>query len=125
MEMNLDKQFDEMTLALAKDGQQIINELTPEKADLLHMAVGVSGEAGELLDAVKKAVIYNKEMDLVNIVEELGDLEFYMSKIRQIVGVTREEILKRNIDKLSVRYAKGKYSNDQAQERADKEGVSE
>lgn len=123
--MNLDKQFDEMTLALAKDGQQIINELTPEKADLLHMAVGVSGEAGELLDAVKKAVIYNKEMDLVNIVEELGDLEFYMSKIRQIVGVTREEILKQNIDKLSIRYAKGKYSNDQAQERADKEGVSE
>lgn len=120
MKINLDKQFDEMTLALAKDGQDIINDLTPEKADLLHMAVGVSGEAGELLDAVKKAVIYNKEMDLENIIEELGDLEFYMSKIRQIVGVTREEILQRNIDKLSVRYAKGKYSNDQAQERADK-----
>lgn len=125
MEINLDKKFDEMTLALAKDGQDIINDLTPEKADLLHMAVGVSGEAGELLDAVKKAVIYNKEMDLENIIEELGDLEFYMSKIRQIVGITREEILQRNIDKLSVRYAKGKYSNDQAQERADKEGVSE
>ena len=125
MEINLDKQFDEMTLALAKNGQDIINDLTPEKADLLHMAVGVSGEAGELLDAVKKAVIYSKEMDLENIIEELGDLEFYMSKIRQIVGITREEILQRNIDKLSVRYAKGKYSNDQAQERADKEGVSE
>lgn len=125
MEINLDKKFDEMTLALAKDGQDIINDLTPEKADLLHMAVGVSGEAGELLDAVKKAVIYSKEMDLENIIEELGDLEFYMSKIRQIVGITREEILQRNIDKLSVRYAKGKYSNDQAQERADKEGVSE
>ena len=124
MEIDLDKQFDEMTLALAKNGQYIINDLTPEKADLLHMAVGVSGEAGELLDAVKKAVIYNKEMDLENIIEELGDLEFYMSKIRQIVGVTREEILQRNIDKLSVRYAKGKYSNDQAQERADKEGVN-
>ena len=124
MEIDLDKQFDEMTLALAKNGQDIINDLTPEKADLLHMAVGVSGEAGELLDAVKKAVIYNKEMDLENIIEELGDLEFYMSKIRQIVGVTREEILQRNIDKLSVRYAKGKYSNDQAQERADKEGVN-
>jgi len=125
MKINLDKQFDEMTLALAKNGQDIINDLTPEKADLLHMAVGVSGEAGELLDAVKKAVIYNKEMDLENVIEELGDLEFYMSKIRQIVGITREEILKHNIDKLSIRYAKGKYSNDQAQERADKEGVSE
>lgn len=120
MEINLDKQFDEMTLAKAKNGQDIINDLTPEKADLLHMAVGVSGEAGELLDAVKKAVIYNKEMDLENVIEELGDLEFYMSKIRQIVGITRDEILKQNIDKLSIRYAKGKYSNDQAQERADK-----
>lgn len=120
--IDLDKQFDEMTLALAKNGQDIINDLTPEKADLLHMAVGVSGEAGELLDAVKKAVIYNKEMDLANVIEELGDLEFYMSKIRQIIGITREEILKQNIDKLSIRYAKGKYSNDQAQERADKEG---
>ena len=125
MEINLDKQFDEMTLALAKNGQDIINDLTPEKADLLHMAVGVSGEAGELLDAVKKAVIYNKEMDLENVIEELGDLEFYMSKIRQIVGVTREGILKQNIDKVSIRYAKGKQSNDQAQERADKDGVSE
>lgn len=125
MKIDLDKQFDEMTLALAKDGQDIINDLTPEKADLLHMAVGVSGEAGELLDAVKKAVIYNKEMDLENVIEELGDLEFYTSKIRQIVGITREEILKQNIDKLSIRYAKGKYSNDQAQERADKDGVSE
>lgn len=124
MEINLDKKFDEMTLALAKNGQDIINDLTPEKADLLHMAVGVSGEAGELLDAVKKAVIYNKEIDLENVIEELGDLEFYMSKIRQIVGITREEILKHNIDKLSIRYAKGKYSNDQAQERADKEGES-
>ena len=124
MKINLEKQFDEMTLALAKNGQDIINDLTPKKADLLHMAVGVSGEAGELLDAVKKAVIYNKEMDLENIIEELGDLEFYMSKIRQIVGITREEILQRNIDKLSVRYAKGKYSNGQAQERADKEDNS-
>ena len=87
--MNLDKQFDEMTLALAKDGADIIKDLTPMKADLLHMAVGVSGESGELLDAVKKAVIYNKEMDVKNIIEELGDLEFYMSKIRQIIGVSR------------------------------------
>jgi uncharacterized protein YabN with tetrapyrrole methylase and pyrophosphatase domain len=52
-------------------------------------------------------------------VEELGDLEFYMERIRQIVGITREETLKANIEKLSVRYGKT-YSNEAAQARADK-----
>lgn len=117
----LESKYDEMTSALSKSGSAIIKELNPTKADLLHMAVGVAGEAGELLDAVKKATIYNKTIDHENMIEELGDLEFYMSRIRQIIGVTRDEVLEHNYKKLSKRYALGKYSNEQAQERADKE----
>ena len=113
-------EFDKMTLALAKDGADIVKNLTPEQANLLHMAVGVSGEAGELLDAIKKHVIYQKPLDLENVKEELGDLLFYMSNLMQSVGLTFEEILQHNIDKLSVRYSSGKYSNQQAQDRADK-----
>lgn len=120
----LDAQFAIMVTALAKDGALIKAELTPADADLLHMGVGVSGEAGELLDAIKKATIYRKELDVENVIEELGDLEFYMERIRQIIGVSREEILKRNVAKLSKRYSSGKYSNDQAKERADKVVVS-
>ena len=117
----LESKYDEMTSALSKSGSAIIKELNPTKADLLHMAVGVAGEAGELLDAVKKATIYNKTIDYENMIEELGDLEFYMSRIRQIIGVTRDEVLEHNYKKLSKRYALGKYSNEQAQDRADKE----
>lgn len=117
----LESKYDEMTAALSKNGSEIIKELNPTKADLLHMAVGVSGEAGELLDAVKKATIYNKPLDHENMIEELGDLEFYMSRIRQIIGVTRDEVLEHNYKKLSKRYSAGKYSNEQAQDRADKE----
>ncbi|MEJ8025456.1 nucleoside triphosphate pyrophosphohydrolase family protein [Acinetobacter baumannii] len=120
----LDAQFAIMVTALAKDGALIKAELTPADADLLHMGVGVSGEAGELLDAIKKATIYRKELDVENVIEELGDLEFYMERIRQIIGVSRKEILKRNVAKLSKRYSSGKYSNDQAKERADKVVVS-
>lgn len=120
----LDTQFAAMVTALAKDGALIKEELTPLDADLLHMGVGVSGEAGELLDAIKKATIYRKEMDVDNVIEELGDLEFFMERIRQIIGVSREEILKRNVAKLGKRYSSGKYSNDQAKERADKVVVS-
>lgn len=116
-----EQDYDKMTAALSKTGSAIIKELNPIKADLLHMAVGVSGEAGELLDAVKKAAIYNKPLDHENMIEELGDLEFYMSRVRQLIGVTRDEVLEHNYAKLSKRYAAGKYSNEQAQDRADKE----
>ena len=84
------------------------------------MAMGVSGESGELLDAIKKATIYRKPIDMDNVIEELGDLEFYMEGLRQGLGITREQTLEANIKKLSVRYASLSYSDQQAQDRADK-----
>ena len=112
--------YAEMVKALAKPGADIIAALTPATMHNLHMAVGVSGEAGELLDAVKKSTIYTKELDRENVVEELGDLEFYMEGLRQQLGITREETIAHNVQKLSKRYASLKYSDKAAQERADK-----
>lgn len=108
-----------MVKALAKPGKDIVESLTPEDAHNLHMAVGIVGEAGELIDAIKKAVIYRKPLDRENVVEELGDLEFYMEGLRQGLNITREETLAENVEKLSVRYGKT-YSNEAAQTRADK-----
>ena len=105
----------------AKSGDDIAAVYTPHKAVLDHAALGVAGEAGELVDAVKKYTIYNKPLDLENVVEELGDLEFYMEMLRQKLSISRHETLQHNIDKLSVRYKDG-YSDKQAQDRADKEG---
>ena len=110
----------EMVAALVKPGDAIIQSLTPETMDLLHAAVGISGEAGELLDAVKKAAIYNKPIDRENVIEELGDLEFYMEQLRQRIGVSRGETLAANIAKLSVRYQGLRYTDQAAQDRADK-----
>ena len=118
--MNKRPTHPQLVANLAKPGEHIISALTPEKAHLLHMAVGVSGEAGELLDAVKKSVIYNKPLDMTNVVEELGDLEFYLEGIRAALGITREQCLEANIDKLGKRYSSGSYSDAQAQDRADK-----
>lgn len=112
--------FSEMVNALAKPGMAILNELTPEKAHNIHMAIGIAGEAGELLDAVKKEAIYGKELDRENVIEELGDLEFYMEGLRQGLNITRDETLKANISKLGVRYQGMVYSNEAAQKRADK-----
>lgn len=116
----LHQEHAKMVSALAKPGDAIIQDLDCSRMHLLHMAVGISGEAGELLDAVKKAAIYNKPLDRENVIEELGDLEFYMEGLRAELGITREQTLQANIDKLSVRYKKG-YSDKAAQDREDKQ----
>jgi hypothetical protein len=116
----------QMVRNLAKPGEEIIKSLTPEKAHLLHMAVGAIGEAGETLDIVKKLVIYNKPMTpemRKKLVEELGDKEFYLRGIYDVTGISREEVLLANMAKLNVRYAEGTYSDAAAQNRADKDGA--
>lgn len=114
--------YSDMVAKLAKPGEAIQQSLTPEKCHLIHMAVGISGEAGELLDAIKKAVIYNKPIDIENVIEELGDLEFYIEGLRQALMITRAETLSGNIRKLGVRYKNLTYTDKQAQDRADKAG---
>lgn len=110
--------------SLKKSPDLIKQQLTPESCDLIHMAIGIAGEAGELLDAIKKATIYNKPIDRANVIEELGDLEFYMEGLRQALAINRYETLQANNDKLlkgkNARYASGSYSDQQAQDRADK-----
>lgn len=120
-EVNVDTiVYEDMVKALAKPGAAIVESLTPTSAHILHMAVGVCGEAGELMDAVKRAAIYLKPLDRVNVVEELGDLEFYMEGLRAELGITRKECLDHNKRKLSKRYAEMSYSDQAAQDRADK-----
>jgi len=108
---------------LKKPGDKILPSLDAKKCDLLHMAIGVCTEAGELLDAVKKHVMYEKELDESNVIEELGDLEFYMEGIRQTLDLSRNDILEDNFNKLSHRYGSS-YSNTAAIKRADKEGAN-
>lgn len=112
-----------LVAALAKPGADIIRDLTPKNAHLWHMASCVCGEAGELFDAIKKPAIYAKgEVDRANVVEELGDIEFYLEGIRKGLDITRGETLVANMAKLQKRYSAGKFTNAAAQERADKAG---
>jgi NTP pyrophosphatase (non-canonical NTP hydrolase) len=113
----------ELVKALVKPPEEIQSTLTVSHIDLIHSIMGITGEAGELLDMVKKTVIYNKEFDRENAVEELGDIEFYMEQFRQRTGITREETIEKNISKLMKRYHSGKFTDQHAQDRADKENV--
>lgn len=112
----------DMVKGLAKDGEQIRQELKSSDCHNLHMCMGLSGELGELIDAVKKSIFYRKPLDRDNAVEELGDIEFYLEGLRQGLGITREECIQGNINKLGKRYAGFNYSDTAAVERVDKNG---
>lgn len=102
-------------------------ETTDQVLAKLHMVVGIAGEASELLEGVVNGILVVRgdpieigKVDRTNEVEELGDLEFYLRGFRDAAGITRDETLRGNIDKLSKRYASGSYSDQQAVQRADK-----
>lgn len=111
----------QLVTALKKSGLAIIAGLTPRTADAWHMASCICGEAGELFDAVKREAIYEKEVNRDNLIEELGDIEFYLEGLRQCYNISREETLQANVAKLSTRYSSLKYTNQAAQDRVDKQ----
>lgn len=105
-----------------------------EAAELLD-SLGIPNGIGDLLDAIKKFVFNGRALteavqadpkteeiieamrrflfgdpnmvDKVNLVEELGDLEFYLELARQSIGVTRNRTIEVNTAKLNQRYAGG------------------
>lgn len=74
-------------------------------------AMGISGEAGELLDKWKKIVAYkdgniNKE-DKEQIIKEKGDVLWYVALFAHSLGVSLEEVVDVNLKKLADRKKRG------------------
>ena len=100
----------------SNDFPAIKDRITDENIRLLHAGIGLATEAGEFLDALKKHIFYGKEMDKVNLMEECGDLMWYMSVALDALGYDYEKVMARNIEKLSARY-KGGFSKEAASNR--------
>lgn len=83
---------------------------------LLHAGIGLSTESAELLDALKKHIFYGKELDKVNLAEEMGDLFWYMAILADELGLEFESVMERNITKLKARYGE-KFSEEKAEKR--------
>ncbi len=77
---------------------------TAKTQKLLHAAIGLATESGEMLDQMKKVVYYGKQLDQTNIKEELGDLMWYMAIMLRELDMDFEEVLEVNINKLRARY---------------------
>lgn len=85
---------------------------------LVHGALGMSGETGEVVDIIKKHMVFDKHLDVENLKKELGDVLWYMSVIIHEIDSSFEEIMQMNSDKLDARYPNG-FSEQAALERKD------
>ena len=87
--------------------------------DLLHAALGLTGEAGEFADCIKKHFVYGRDLDRVNAVEEVGDILWFCALACQTLGVSMADVAQQNIDKLLLRFPE-KYTAHHAALRLDK-----
>ncbi len=78
--------------------------MTPEMMRLLHVAMGLTTEAAEFTDMLKKHIFYGKPLDKVNLIEELGDCTWYERVGCAALEIAYIDMLERNIAKLKARF---------------------
>mgnify|MGYP006935504445 CR=1 FL=1 len=107
------------TSPASSDFSQLVSrmeELSTSGADvsrLLTAALGMSAEAGEFTEVVKKIILQSKpysEENIFHMKRELGDLVWYMAQACLALNISFDEILQMNFEKLSTRYPEGTFT---------------
>ncbi len=75
--------------------------------DIFVGALGLAGEVGEFADHVKKWYAQGHPLDHDKLINELGDILWYIACSADALGADLSEIARRNIEKLRVRYPNG------------------
>lgn len=82
-----------------------------EEYKLTYPALGLTGEAGEVAEKVKKILRdkngYLSDSDRQEIAKELGDVLWYVAALSNTIGIPMGEIAQMNIDKLASRQQRG------------------
>jgi NTP pyrophosphatase (non-canonical NTP hydrolase) len=84
-------------------------QVTPEQEAILHAALGLCGEAGEIVEHIKKRIFMGREefMRPEDMKKELGDAAYYVTALAGLFGFTLEEICEANNRKLAARWPNG------------------
>jgi NTP pyrophosphatase (non-canonical NTP hydrolase) len=102
------EQYQELLFTTAPPSGHValVSQRLGDKAhtELLHAQLGITTEAGEFADVIKKYLFYGRAIDRINLIEELGDLTWYIGLAIQAIDSTWGEVFKANIKKLAARY---------------------
>jgi NTP pyrophosphatase (non-canonical NTP hydrolase) len=96
------------------------NEFPTER--LLTAAVGMSAEAGEFTEIIKKIIFQGKPVNqenLFHLKRELGDIMWYVSQACLGLDISLEEVIQMNFEKLSARYPEGAFSIERSENRVE------
>ena len=85
---------------------------------ILWNAIGLGGEAGEVLELVKKGILHQHGLNRDDLRKELGDVLWYVAALCTTAGIDMGEVMASNIEKLKTRYPAG-FSSADSQRRVD------
>lgn len=80
--------------------------------------MGLSGEAGEVTDLIKKELFHEHPPEPDKVLKEIGDVLHYAAGLATMYGLTLEEVAMANIEKLMERYPNG-FNAEDSQKRVD------
>lgn len=92
---------------LTKRTARPLDESFDDEKDNLILALGLTGEAGEVADYIKKIYGHDHPADKEKIAKELGDVLYYTARLAEKFGYNLSDIAQMNIDKLAKRYPDG------------------
>lgn len=92
-----------------KQAGSLISE-AGRKDMILNGVMGLAGEAGECVDLVKKERFQGHDLNREKLVEELGDVLWYIAETASGLGVSLDEIADKNLEKLHKRYHGDKFN---------------
>ena len=84
-----------------------LNRALSDSEQLLNMVIGLVGEAGEVLDLLKKHRYQGHDLNKKKLAEELGDVFYYLAGVATSVNLDLDKVAQGNIDKLLKRYPDG------------------
>ena len=89
---------------------------------LLTAALGLTAEAGEFTEVVKKIILQGKpynEDNVFHLKRELGDICWYIAQACMALDTTFDEVIEMNVDKLQARYPGGEFDVHKSENRVD------
>ena len=108
-----------VTSPASSDLPQLLSRMTEldvtDDADvprLLTAALGLTAEAGEFTEVVKKIILQGKpynEDNVFHMKRELGDICWYIAQACMALDTTFDEIIEMNVEKLEKRYPGGSF----------------
>jgi NTP pyrophosphatase (non-canonical NTP hydrolase) len=87
--------------------KRTMNKSLGEKQALSMLSMGIAGESGELIDMLKKSLYHDHELNIHEVIKEVGDIMWYIANLCNELNLDLSQILDINIEKLLKRYPDG------------------